>query len=98
MDSWKAILLNCVGRLCLARSVVNSIFVYLMQNTWVLTGMCEDIDRMAHNFIWLGVGDSREWNIVNWENLNIPRRNGSLGIQDMHLTITTLLAVLDHDS
>ena len=62
-----------------------------MQTLWFPTGVCEKIDQMTRSFIWKGASDSRSFNLVNWETITCPKRNGGLGIRRARETNIALL-------
>ena len=91
LASWKGQLFNRTGRMCLAKSVLTSLPIYSMQTLWFPTGVCEKIDQMTRSFIWKGASDSRSFNLVNWETITCPKRNGGLGICKAQETNIALL-------
>lgn len=50
--SWKGRLLNKLGRLILTNAVISFIPSYGMQIQWYPQGVCDKLDRLAHDFIW----------------------------------------------
>lgn len=75
--SWKMTLLNKVGRVTLAQSILTSMLIYTMQNLWILEGVSDKIDSTVHNFIW--VNDL--CHCVKWDSLTLPKSKGGLGIR-----------------
>lgn len=51
---WKFKSLNKVGRLTLAKSVLNAILTYYMQVNWLPVSICHKIDQITNRFIWKG--------------------------------------------
>jgi len=49
---WKRNLLSRSGRVTLAKSVVTSMPIYTMQNLWLPSGICDNIDAIVRSFIW----------------------------------------------
>lgn len=77
LTGWKMNMLSCARRTTLAKSVLNSIPIYHMQNLWLPTGVCDEIDRVTHTFIW---GYTKNhW--VKWDVIIRPRNRGGLSIR-----------------
>lgn len=94
MASWKRRLLNKAGKICLVKSVTSSIPIYPMQTHFLPKSVCNQIDSLTRQFIWGKEGNTRSWNLVNWEVLTSPTDCGGLGIRDTRLTNLSLLAKL----
>lgn len=94
MASWKGRLLNKAGKLCLAKSVVSSLPIYIMQTHIVPNSVCHKIDPITRKFIWGQDGGQRSWNLVNWEVLTSPRKHGGFGVRDAKITNLALLGKL----
>lgn len=80
LSCWKRRLLNKAGIVNLSRSVLMAIPNYYMQHMWIPQAVCDQIDRIARNFIWKneeGIG----LNLVSWDKVARPRSMGGLGIR-----------------
>ena len=53
LSSWKASSLSLAGRLTLCKSVILAIPSYLMQTTYPLSKVCDSIDKVCRNFLWV---------------------------------------------
>lgn len=92
--SWKGKLLNKVGRVTLAKSVLSSIPIYSMQAMWLPQNLYDDLDKIVKKFIW-GTNDGRRGlHLVKWNTVICPRNRGGLGIQDTRCSNTALLGKL----
>lgn len=87
LAGWKSKLLNRAGRVTLAKSVISSIPIYIMQNLWLPEGICEKIDSHVRRFIW--GNKSIHW--VNWEVTSLPKNRGGLGLHSARETNISLL-------
>ena len=94
LGSWKARLLNKAGRTTLAKAVLTSIPIYLMQAMWFPHSVCEEIDRIVRNFIWGKAENIRGLNLVNWNIVTRCRHDGGLGIRQSRIANIALLAKL----
>jgi hypothetical protein len=93
LASWKSRLLNKPGRVVLANSVLSSLPSYHMQINWLPQGVCDDLDRTVHRFIWKGTGD-KGMHLVGWNKITQPRKYGGLGVRSARLQNTALLGKL----
>lgn len=93
LSSWKNKLLNKVGRLTLAKSVLNSIPIYYMQLQWVLAGVCNRIDKLSRDFIWKGVS-RKGIHLVGWNTITRPKKEGGLGVRKARESNTAMLGKL----
>lgn len=90
----KSRLLNKVGRVFLAKSVVSSILVCSMQIHYFHKSVCNKIDSLTIGFI-TGTNESNySWSLVNWDIVTWPKHDGGLGIRDSRLTNISLLGKL----
>ncbi|KAG4401290.1 hypothetical protein AAZX31_07G220500 [Glycine max] len=80
-------MLNRDGCVTLAKSVLNSIPVYSMQNFWLPEGVCESIDRITRSFIW----GSQHSHWVTRETVTKPMTQRGLGVRTARNTNTSLL-------
>lgn len=58
LTSWKRKLLNRASRLCLI-SILTSLLMYNIQVFLFALSVCNKIDRVARNFLWVGDGDGK---------------------------------------
>ena len=94
LASWKGRLLKRAGRVCLAKSVLSSLPVHLMQVLWLPKNICSSIDAAVRRFIWSGRGEGRSFIMVNWNILTTPKKFGGLAIRDTSLANVSLLGKL----
>lgn len=53
LASWNGKLLNKAGKITLVKAVLNAIPVYPMQFLWFPQSVCDRLDGLAKNFIWV---------------------------------------------
>nr|KYP39924.1 Putative ribonuclease H protein At1g65750 family [Cajanus cajan] len=94
---WKGKLLNKVGHLSLAKSVLVAIPTYTMQLFWLPQNICNTIDRLCKAMLWSTSGSTRVWNIINWKDIIKPKSEGDLGMRDTRATNISLLESLVWD-
>ncbi|KAL4361411.1 hypothetical protein GQ457_04G027310 [Hibiscus cannabinus] len=51
-SGWAARTLSLAGRIILAKSVLQTIPVYVMQSTWIPKRMCEEMEKLIRKFVW----------------------------------------------
>ncbi|XP_039684948.1 uncharacterized protein [Medicago truncatula] len=95
-QAWKNRLLNRIGRVTLATSVLSSIPTYYMQINWLPQSICDSIDQTTRNFIWKGANNTGI-HLVNWKTITSEKQNGGLGIRTAREANTSLLGKLVWD-
>ncbi|XP_031124258.1 uncharacterized protein LOC116026974 [Ipomoea triloba] len=89
LEGWKTKMLSMVGRVTLAKAVLNAIPTYTMQTTVLPKGVCMEIEKKTRQFIWGNQGQdtTRKINLVSWDTVTKEKVAGGLGIrrlQDMN--------------
>lgn len=67
MNTWKAKTLSLAGRATLIRSILSSLPIYYMQTAIIPSKICEDLDKVAREFLWGTCGNKRRPSLVAWE-------------------------------
>ena len=75
LTSWKRGLLNKLGRVTLANSVLTVIPAYSMQIQWLPQYGCDHVDKTVYSFIWKG-STNKGMNMVGWEKITNAKKNG----------------------
>ncbi|GAU37589.1 hypothetical protein TSUD_365100 [Trifolium subterraneum] len=96
LASWKNKFLNKLGRVTLAKSVLNSIPTYYMQIHWLPSAICSKIDQTTRNFIWKG-NTNKGIHLVNWHTIIQTKKDGGLGVRLARETNTAMLGKLVWD-
>ena len=92
--AWKRNLLNKVGRVCLAKSVLAPLPMYMMQSLWFPKEICYKLESCIRNFIWGNEDEGRSWNLVSWRMITKPKKFGGLGVREAQLINISLLGKL----
>lgn len=84
LPSWKASLLNLVGRTTLVRFVLSAIPVYLLIAMSVPKWVIKAIDRVRRGFLWKGRKEVNGGScLVSWDIVTRPLFLGGLGIPNL---------------
>jgi hypothetical protein len=73
LTSWKANHLSFVGRVTLAKCVMEAISVYPMMTTIIPKSCFDEIQRMQQKFIWGDSDHTRHYQVVGWDMVNKPK-------------------------
>ena len=92
LASWKAKLLSGVGRLTLIKSVLNNLPVYFMSMFKTPQKVAIRIVKLQRRFFWGGInGDNRRCPMVAWQDIELPKEMGGLGVGNiMHKNLILL--------
>ncbi|KAF1888702.1 hypothetical protein Lal_00036743, partial [Lupinus albus] len=74
------------GRLCLTKVVITSLPIYTMQSIWLPKSICNEIDRVSKNFLWVVMLTNKG----TWEVLTKHKRDGNHEIRDSQRQISLL--------
>ncbi|KAL8159786.1 hypothetical protein V2J09_001323 [Rumex salicifolius] len=81
LTGWKSQTLSMAGRVTLAKSVMSAIPSYAMNSVQLLSGTCEDLDKIIRSFIWGSYGGVRKPHLVDWGTVCSPKSVGGLGVR-----------------
>ena len=90
LATWKSKLLNKVGKLYLAQSVISAMPIHTMQALWLPDGVCRDIDKLTRGFLWGRKEHSKGMHLVDHTVIK-PKNCGGLNIRDSRHLNTALL-------
>ncbi|KAH1123302.1 hypothetical protein J1N35_006462 [Gossypium stocksii] len=68
LAKWKPRLLSLAGRIALAKAVLAATPIYAMQTTVTPKGVCSEMDKIIHNFVW-GHMEKKGINLVKWDDI-----------------------------
>ncbi|KAA3463577.1 LINE-1 reverse transcriptase isogeny [Gossypium australe] len=84
LNSWDARNLSFAGRITLAQSVLLSIPTYFMQTMKIPQGVCDEIERVARQFIWGSSEKNSKMALVGWDTICQPKGRGGLGLRHLN--------------
>ena len=92
LASWKAKLLSRAGRLTLIKSVLGSLPVYFMSMFRMPKSVATKIVKIQRRFFWGGKErESKCCPTVKWEDIELPKELGGLGVGNIMYKNLTLL-------
>ncbi|XP_038687586.1 uncharacterized protein LOC119986972 [Tripterygium wilfordii] len=92
LEGWKTRHLSFAGRITLAKSVLTTIPIYVMQTALLPKETCLHIERLVRRFLWGGSEDKRPVSLVSWEQVTRPIEMGGLGIRKLEQTNHAFMA------
>ncbi|CAN1127629.1 LINE-1 reverse transcriptase homolog [Linum perenne] len=92
IQSWKTKFLSLGGCIALLKSVLSGLPVYFLSVLKAPVEVIKRIERIKNRFLWAGSSEKDKIHWVNWEIVKTPKRLGGLGVHDMRIMNTSLLA------
>ncbi|KAA3460795.1 reverse transcriptase [Gossypium australe] len=83
LQKWEARKLSLAGRITLAQSVLLTIPSYFMQSLAIPKGVCDELEKIARQFIWGGAAGNTKITLVGWDSICQPRTYGGLGLRHL---------------
>ncbi|KAF7812646.1 ribonuclease H [Senna tora] len=83
LSGWKAKHLSLAGKITLAKSVIDSIPIFIMQTEAIPKGVCEVVEKLNRGFLWWSDGDNRKPHLVAWNEVCKPIDDGGLGLRPL---------------
>ena len=92
LASWKARTLSKAGRLTLIKSVLNSLPVYYISMFKMPKSIARRIVKIQRSFFWGGgSGEKKNFPIVKWSSIELPKEMGGLGVGNIMYKYLILL-------
>ncbi|KAA3488041.1 LINE-type retrotransposon LIb DNA [Gossypium australe] len=83
LQKWEARKLSLAGRITLAQSVLLTIPSYFMQSLAIPKGVCDELEKIARQFIWGGTAGNPKIALLGWDSICQPRTCGGLGLRHL---------------
>ncbi|MCH79913.1 ribonuclease H protein, partial [Trifolium medium] len=80
------------GRLILLNSVLSAIPIFFLSYMKMPVIVWKEVVKIQRKFLWGGVSDRKRISWVKWETICLPKREGGLGVRDLRIVNTSLLA------
>ncbi|KAL0900977.1 hypothetical protein Bca101_084938 [Brassica carinata] len=91
-SSWSSRRLSTAGKLVMLKAVLSAIPTYAMSCFLLPVSLCKRIQSALTRFWWDECEDKKKICWVSWERITKPKNMGGLGIRDIQLFNTALLA------
>ncbi|XP_077249126.1 uncharacterized protein LOC143888564 [Tasmannia lanceolata] len=81
LDTWKRNIVSRGGRLVLIKVVLANLPIYFMSLFMCPVSVALRIEKIQHRFLWGGNEEKKGISLVNWSDVCVPIKFGSLGIR-----------------
>uniref|UniRef100_A0A2N9HIV3 CCHC-type domain-containing protein n=1 Tax=Fagus sylvatica TaxID=28930 RepID=A0A2N9HIV3_FAGSY len=95
LSNWKSKLLSSAGKVVLIQAVTSTIPAYYMQNAAFPSSICSELDKINKNFLWGSTEEKKKMNMVGWDKICRPKKDGGLGLSAAKPRNIALLAKLN---
>jgi len=92
LSVWKGRNLSFAGRVCLIKSVISVIPLFLLSFFKAPIGVCKDITKLQRKFLWGWNVEGRKITWTSWENICKSKEEDDLGMKRIDLFNKALLA------
>jgi len=92
LSGWKGKFLSLAGRVCLVKSVLNTISLFYPSSYKAQIMVCNRIPSIQRKFLWAWGNDRKHISWVRWENVCKTKEEGGLGVKDIRKFNCALLA------
>ncbi|KAL4384089.1 hypothetical protein GQ457_15G019500 [Hibiscus cannabinus] len=83
LSEWVARTLSLVGRITLAKFVLQAIPIYVMQSSWIPKGMCEEMEKLIQKFVCGSCNGGSGMALVKRDITRLPMEHGGLGFKNL---------------
>ncbi|CAN1341569.1 Putative ribonuclease H protein At1g65750 [Linum perenne] len=92
IQSWRTRFLSLGGHIALLKSVLSGMPVYYLSILKAPVEIIKKIERIQNRFLWAGSSDRDKIHWVKWEIVKTPKSLGGLGVHDLKIMNSALLA------
>lgn len=75
LASWKTNFLSFVGRVTLAKSVMEVIPIYHMMTNMLSKYCIDESNKIHRNFIWGNTTDKRRYHVIKWDTITTHKKD-----------------------
>lgn len=95
LNGWKKNSLALVGRITLAKSVIEAIPLYPLMINSLQKTCIEEIHRLQRRFVWGDSAEKKQIHVVALEVVTTPKQLGGVGLRDLNVLNQACLMILD---
>jgi hypothetical protein len=92
LGSWGNKFVSLGGRIVLINAVLNSLPIFFLSYLKMPVKVWREVVKIQQNFFWCGLKNRKGMCWVKWSEICKPKRDGGLGIKDLLLMNSSLLA------
>jgi hypothetical protein len=92
LGAWGNKYVSLGGRIVLINAVLNSLPIFFLSYLKMPVKVWHEVVKIQRKFFWGGIGSRRKTCWVKWTEICKPKKEGGLGIKDLRLMNTSLLA------
>ncbi|CAN1257445.1 Transposon TX1 uncharacterized 149 kDa protein [Linum perenne] len=92
IQTWKSKFLSLGGRIALLKSVLTGLPVYYLSILKAPVEVIKKIEKIQNRFLWAGSAEKDKIHWIRWEIVKTPKSLGGLGVHDMRILNSSLLA------
>ena len=85
LSTWKGKFISMAGRICLIKSVLNSLSLYYMSVFAIPKGITKAIFSIIRSFLWKGTSNSHGIFKVAWHKVIKSKSYSGLGLGSLHI-------------
>ncbi|KAL4180541.1 hypothetical protein AMTRI_Chr13g125810 [Amborella trichopoda] len=89
--SWKGRFLSFGGRITLIRATLASIPIYYMSLFQIPISVIRKLEKSMRDFLWSGLEGSKNYHLIAWDMVCIPKKFGGLDIKNLRTMNLALL-------
>jgi hypothetical protein len=92
LGAWGNKYISLGGRIVLINAVLNSLPLFFLSFIKMPVKVWREVVKIQRNFFWGGLSNRNRMCLVKWAEICKPKKDGSLGIKDLRLMNSRLLA------
>ncbi|CAL1356447.1 unnamed protein product [Linum trigynum] len=92
LDGWQGNYLSLGGRVTLCKAVLASQPLYQCSLFRAPANVIQKLERIQKDFIWSGPRQEKKFHLLAWDSCKAPKKFGGLGILDLRICNTAMLA------
>ena len=91
LSAWKGVSMSIAGRTTMIFANLSSTFIYHMSIYMLPKTITNKLDGPRRSFFWQGGSQRKKYHLVKWGIVCQSKKNGGLGIKDIHKMNISLL-------
>lgn len=88
-QGWNYTMFSQIDKSILINSVINTIPLHILKNTWISDSNINNIIKLSRNFLWNNNPSHKKMPLLSWDCVTDPKWEGGLRLSDLHLVKST---------